>query len=411
MNILVVSQYFWPENFLINDLVKILSDQGHEITVFTGKPNYPDGKIFEGYSANGFQSETFEENIEVYRVPLRPRGKSGAKSLLLNYLSFVWHGILHAHKVAIKQDYDVILVYMPSPITSVLPAIYLKWKTKTHLAVWIQDLWPESIHATGFVKNPASLWLVSILVRFVYTCADTLLVQSKAFIRPVSRYTNKDKIEYYPNSYLENDWGLEVTSVPRWLLEEISNNFSLVFAGNLGTAQSLETLVAVAERIHHLPKCKLVLVGSGSKLTWLKEQKQLKTLDNLLLPGRFEPETMPAFFERASGLLVTLRSEEIFSYTIPSKVQTYLAAGRPVIAAIDGEGARLITESGAGLASAAEDVDSLVRNIELLYNMGITEREALGEAGRKYFIDNFEMMSQSRRLVEIIQHRIDGGGK
>ncbi len=397
---------------MINDLVKILSSQGHEVTVLTGKPNYPDGKIFEGYAANGFQSEAFAENVEVYRVPLRPRGKSGAKNLLLNYLSFAWNGVLYGRKVAKKHKYDAILVYMPSPITSVLPAIYLKWKTKAHLAVWVQDLWPESIRATGFVKNPAALWIVDLLVRFIYFCTDTLLVQSRAFIVPVSRYADKTKIEYYPNSYLESGQSLQtVTEVPRRLLEEISDSFTLVFAGNLGAAQSVETLVAVAERIRHLPKCKLVLVGSGSKLTWLMEQKRQKLLDNMLLPGRFESSVMPAFFERASGLLVTLRSEEIFSYTIPSKIQTYLAAGRPVIAALDGEGARLINESGAGLASAAEDVDGLVRNIESLYNMDAAEREALGEAGRKYFIENFEMESQSRRLIEIIQHRIDGMDK
>lgn len=408
MNILVVSQYFWPESFLINDLVRMLEGQGNTITVLTGKPNYPDGEIFAGYAEQGFTHEIFGEGIDLYRIPARPRKSGGARNLLLNYLSFAWNGIIYSGKVA-KQagDCDVVLVYMPSPITSVLPAIALKWRMKSHLAVWVQDLWPESIRATGFVKNPFALWLVGLLVRFIYACTDSLLVQSRSFIAPVSRYADEKKIIYYPNSYLiSQKKPSDKVTIPDALLDEISGSFSLVFAGNLGEAQSLHTLVAAAERVRNLPACRLVLVGSGSRLDWLREQKQKKKLDNLLLPGRFPPEAMPVFFDLADGLLVTLNAEEIFSYTVPSKVQTYLAAGKPIIAALDGEGARLINEAGAGLTCAAEDVDGLVHNIESLYNMSEDERAVMGSSGKRYFTENFDMERQSRSLIDIIQNRI-----
>lgn len=304
----------------------------------------------------------------------------------------------------------MIFVFAPSPITSVIPAIYLKFRFKTHLAVWVQDLWPESLSATGFIRNPLALRMVGWLVRGIYACTDTLLVQSKAFTAPVSRYARPEKIVYCPNSYQDSPLQpATCTQVPIELLEQLEQKFCLVFAGNLGTAQSVETLVQAAEKLQHLPDCKLVLVGSGSMLGWIEEQKALRGLDNLILAGRFPPSEMPQFFSRAAGLLVTLKREEIFAYTIPSKVQAYLAAGRPVIAALDGEGARVIEEAGAGLSCPAEDSAGLARCIEQLFHMPAEEREKFGKSGREYFLANFEMARQSQRLVEILEKRINEG--
>ncbi len=409
MKIVVVSQYFWPESFIINDLVKMLAAQGHYVQVLTGKPNYPDGKIFPGYKVAGCIDESYGSYVSVHRVPLRPRGKGGAQSLILNYLSFVFNG-LRLFPRALSgntEKFDAILVFAPSPITSVIPAIYLKWRFKTHLAVWVQDLWPESLSATGFIRNRVALRLVGWLVRGIYACTDTLLVQSKAFKVPVARYAREDKIVYYPNCYLDSPLQTETCAqVPADLLTLLEQNFCLVFAGNLGTAQSVETLVRTAERLRHLANCKLVLVGSGSMVGWIEEQKALRGLDNLVLAGRFPSSEMPQFFSRAAGLLVTLRREEIFAYTIPSKVQAYLAAGRPIIAALDGEGARVINEAGAGLSCAAEDFVGLAHCIEQLFHMSAAVRDKLGQSGREYFLANFEMTRQSKRLVDILEKRI-----
>lgn len=410
MKIVLVSQYFWPESFIINDLVRTLAAQGHHVRVLTGKPNYPTGEVFPGYRAAGCVEECFIPGVPVDRVPLRPRGKGGAKGLVLNYLSFVFNGLYFFPRAfrCTQDKVDVIFVFAPSPITSVIPAIYLKFRLKAHLAVWVQDLWPESLSATGFIRNPMALRLVGWLVRGIYTCTDTILVQSKAFTAPVSRYARKDKIIYYPNSYQDSPLHpTNYTQVPPELLKQLEQNFCLVFAGNIGTAQSVETLVQAAENLRHLPDCKLVLVGSGSMVMWIEEQKALRRLDNLILAGRFPSSEMPQFFSRAAGLLVTLKRQEIFGYTIPSKVQAYLAAGRPVIAALDGEGARLIEEAGAGLTCAAEDSAGLTRCVEELFHMPLEARENLGQAGRKYFLENFEMTRQSQRLVEILENRMN----
>ena len=183
MRILIVSQYFWPEVFIINALIQTLESQGLTIKVLTGKPNYPGGEIFEGYTQKGIQQELFDNTAPIFRVPLRPRKAGGAKNLFLNYWSFIWNGLRFFPSAVKNEHYDAILVFAPSPITMAIPAIYLKWKLKTHLAVWVQDLWPESLVATGMINNKIALKMVRYMVKGIYACSDTLLVQSQARLR------------------------------------------------------------------------------------------------------------------------------------------------------------------------------------------------------------------------------------
>jgi glycosyltransferase involved in cell wall biosynthesis len=340
MKLLVVSQYFWPEGFIINDIVRTLVEQGHFVTVATGKPNYPDGNVFEGYRSGGTLHESYLGRVDVFRVPIWPRGKGGARNLILNYLSFVFSGLVFFPWLLRKREFDAILVFAPSPITQVIPAILLKWLKKARLAVWVQDLWPESMAATGFVKHPYLLKAAGYLVTGIYAGCDTLLIQSRAFTESVARYARREKIIYYPNS-IDVQAPVDATvCISSELASELEGHFSVVFAGNLGSAQAVETLLETAIQLRHDPEIRLVLVGSGSRLAWLQEQKQTHQLDNLLLPGRFPVEMMPQIFERADALLVSLKDEAIFAQTIPSKIQAYLAAGRPVIASLRGEGGR-----------------------------------------------------------------------
>lgn len=403
MRILVVSQYFSPESFIINDVVRTLIVQEHEVVVATGKPNYPDGDIFPDYRAVGIQRELFVERVEVVRVPLCPRGKGGAGNLILNYLSFVLSGLVFFPWLLRKREFDAILVFAPSPITQVIPAILLKWMKRAHLAVWVQDLWPESLAATGFVRHPHLIKAVGYLVRGIYAGCDTLLVQSSAFFEPVARYARRDKIIYYPNSMDVQSPTAAVEEIPVELAGEFKRNFCVVFAGNLGTAQSVETLLEAAIQLKQDPEIRLVLIGSGNRLSWLQAQKQAHQLDNLLLPGRFPMESMPQIFEHAAVLLVSLKDEEIFAKTIPSKIQAYLAAGRPVIASLRGEGARVVTESGAGEVCQPDDPAALAALICSMKSRPVAELHAMGLAGKAYFNKHFEMSSQVTRLVEILE--------
>jgi len=407
MKILFLSQYFWPETFIVNDLVRKLSEQGHEVTVATAKPNYPGGEIFDGYKAWGVQRERFAESVDVIRVPLWPRGRGGSRNLILNYLSFVATGLFLLPWLLRGRKFDSIVVFAMSPITQVIPAIPLKWLKRAHLAVWVQDLWPESLAATGFVRNPLALRMVGWMVRGIYACCDTLLLQSRAFFDPVARYACRSKLVYYPNSIALPSEKTVASEVPPQLLEELRENFCVVFAGNIGIAQSIETVVEAAELLRQYPALKFVLVGSGSRLEWVKERKASLGLDNLILAGRFPMEAMPQIFEHSSALLVSLRDEEIFSYTIPSKVQAYLAAGKPIIASLRGEGARVIEEAGAGKTCEPESANALVESILALMSLSLAEREQMGSAGQSYFNEHFDMDRQTERLVEILASRAD----
>lgn len=402
MKLLLISQYFWPETFIINDVVRILHEQGHEVVVATGKPNYPDGKVFEGYRTWGLQQEQYLGEVDVLRVPLWPRGEGGAKNLMFNYLSFVLAGLLFLPWVLRKREFDAILVFAPSPITQAIPAIPLKWLKKAKLALWVQDLWPESLSATGFIKNPHLLRVVGWMVRAIYGRCDTLLVQSHAFIEPVARYAVRDKIQYYPNS-IDVRPSAPIISIPKDLRELLERHFCVVFAGNLGTAQALETLVQAAVQLRDDPQIRLVLVGSGSRLAWLRAQQEAYDLDNLIIPGRFPMEAMPQIFERSSALLVSLNDDEIFAQTVPSKIQAYLAAGRPILASMNGEGARVVFDARAGFSSPAEQVLPLVANIRRMKALSESERKAMGGAGKAYFNKYFEMNNQVARLVELLK--------
>lgn len=406
MHVLVVTQYFWPEPFVINDLVVLLESHGNNVTVLTGKPNYPDGVIYERYRQGGLKQETYGKRISVLRVPLRPRRSASSTQLALNYLSFIWAGLRYFPKLVSKSQFDVILVFAPSPITSAIPAIALKWLKNVHLAIWIQDLWPESLAATGHIRSLWFLKMIGVVVRIIYKCADTLLIQSSAFHEPVAKLAAKDKIFYYPNS-IRIDLTEKSTQVqlPHDLIQLLESKFCMVFAGNIGKAQAMATIVEVAKSLVDT-EIVLVIVGSGSMLSWVKEQKNAHELHNLVLAGRFPMEAMPEIYSRASGLLVTLRRDEILSYTIPSKVQAYLAAGKPIIAALDGEGARIVEEAEAGYTSAAEDSAALAENIIRLYKASQETREAMGRNGYRYFMDNFEMNRQAENLVSILSSRI-----
>ncbi|WP_248799509.1 glycosyltransferase family 4 protein [Pseudomonas sp. MWU13-2105] len=402
MKLLIVSQYFSPESFIINDIVRKLAAQGHEVVVCTGKPNYPDGNIFPGYRLWGCQRERYLDRVDVLRVPLWPRGDGGAKNLALNYLSFVVTGLIFFPWMLKKRKFDAILVFATSPITQAIPAIALKWMKRARLALWVQDLWPESLAATGFVKNRLVLKIVGAMVRSIYACCDLLLVQSHAFIEVVGQYAGREKIVYYPNSIdaQSSETGGQLPYELSWTLD---NHFCVVFAGNLGTAQALDTLLQAAIHLRDDGDIRLVLIGSGSRLEWLKTQKQVHSLDNLILPGRFPAAAMPGIFARSATLLVSLTDEHIFNQTIPSKIQAYLAAGRPIIGCLNGEGARIIQEAGAGVSSPAEQVLPLVAAIREMRCRSHVEREAMGAAGRAYFDQNFDMDMQVRHLIDLLQ--------
>jgi glycosyltransferase involved in cell wall biosynthesis len=405
MNILVFSQYFWPENFRINDLVKGLLARGIHVDVVTGQPNYPEGQIYDGYRSWNF-IRTIWEGVTVYRLPLTPRGRSSGIRLAFNYLSFVLSGILLAPFALRRKRVDVVFVYAISPILQAIPAILVKWIKRAKLIIWVQDLWPESLKATGFVHNRWLLLIMGIVVRWIYRHADLILVQSEAFIEPVAALADRKKICYYPNS--ADDVFSSSAVLSDCPIDSLTDNvFSVVFAGNLGAAQSVDTIIDAAALLKAVSGIRIILVGDGSRADWIRDQIQLRELDNVVMIGRYPLELMPSILGRADALLVTLSGEPIFYHTVPSKIQAYLAMGRPIIACINGEGARIVMQANAGISCRAQDSAALADAIKQLSNMTLAEREKFGQNGRHYFQTHYDNNLLMQTLISHFENLLN----
>lgn len=401
MKILVLSQHFWPETFRINEVAQSLQAEGCDVTVLTGQPNYPEGVVRAGYSAAALTTEQFS-GIAVHRVPLVPRGKGSAIRLVANYLSFVVSAGVFGMWHLRGKRFDAVLVYATSPVLQAIPAIWLARLKRARLATWVQDLWPESLSATGYVRHPGLLSLVGRLVKWIYRHNDLLLVQSQAFVLPVTRMAGTTPVAYHPNpGEIAFSSAASKTQFPALVLDQ---GFNVVFAGNLGTVQALGTVLDAAEQLRHAaPDVRFVIIGSGSRGAWVQEQAKARGLENVRLPGRYEPAQMPAILAQADALLVSLVHDPLMSLTVPSKLQAYLAAGRPVIASLDGEGARIVDESQAGLSCTPENAAALAEAVLRLRALSPEEREQMAQRGRRYYELHFEpraLAAQLKRSLE-----------
>jgi glycosyltransferase involved in cell wall biosynthesis len=401
MKVLIVSQYFWPENFSINSMVRSVLDRGIQVDVLTGKPNYPEGYIYSGYKTFGCQTEQWHTATTIHRLPIVPRGTKNAIKLMLNYLSFIFSGLIFAPWLLRKQHYDAVLVYAPSPILQAIPAIFLGWLKRAKVLIWVQDLWPESLAATGHVRSPFILKAVEVVVRWIYKHADLLLVQSREFVQPIAAMAPSTRVAYLPNSVEASfatppSKGIDLPSIL-----ELDTGFAVVFAGNVGAGQAVEVIVEAAALLKEVPAIRFIVFGQGSRWNWMHEQIEERGLRNVHLPGRFPVDTMPAIMQKAGALLVTLTDDPIFEKTVPNKIQAYLAAGRPILACLNGEGARLVIEAQAGLSVPAQDAIGLAEAVMQLYQMPHEAREHMGIQGRNYYKKYFD---HDKLVDELIAH-------
>ena len=399
MRLLVVSQYFWPEVFRVNDVVAELVARGHQVTVLTGRPNYPDGRVFESYRRTPSEFDRYA-GATVTRVPLRPRGK-GSLQLVLNYLSFVVWGTLLGPWRLRGQRFDAIFVFETSPITSALPALLLRRLKRAPLLMWVLDLWPDTLSAVGVIRSPRLLRWVGALVAFIYRRCDLILAQSRAFF-PNIEYWSGDaaRIRYFP-AWAEAafDGELRQVSPAAEVTLYCDDGFNVMFAGNIGEAQDFPAILKAAESLRHRPDVRWLIVGDGRAADAVRAEIAQRGLEGrVVMLGRHPPERMPAFFRAASALLVSLKPEPIFGMTIPGKVQSYLAAGLPLLGMLDGEGARVIEEAGAGLVCAAGDAQALAGRVEHLAEMSAAERAAMGARGRAYCQREFDRATLISRL-------------
>lgn len=403
LKILVVTQYFWPENMRINNMVDGFIAKGHEVTVLTGVPNYPEGQVFSDYRENPEQFSSYG-GARIIRVPMLARGRRSI-TLVLNYFSFFSSAsVVGAYKLR-GEEFDSIFVYAVSPIMSAIPALVIGRLKKAPVFIWVLDLWPETLSAVGVVKSKTLLSLVGRLVSWIYNRADYLLLQSQAFEGSVKKYCtrsiSKDRIVYFP-SWAEDDFSGKDDSSSD-LLERDDSLFTIVFAGNLGEAQDFPAILEAAQAIRHELPVRWVIVGDGRVSDWLGKRVTELGLTNVLLLGRHPLAKMPALFSAADALLVSLKTNEVFEKTIPGKVQAYLASGKPVIAMIDGEAARVVTESGAGMACGSGDAHGLAQIVRSMFQLAPEERQQIGKAGRQFYLEHFSKVKLFDRLEELFR--------
>ena len=388
MRLLVVSQYFWPENFRINDLVAEMVCRGHAVTVLTGWPNYPDGEVFEAYRKDTVRYMEFE-GARVVRVPLLPRGRGGLR-LMLNYLSFaISASVLGLWKLR-GQTFDAVLVYEPSPITVGLPGAVMRAVKRAPMALWVLDLWPETLKAVGVLKSERLLRWVGYLVAFIYRRCDLILAQSRSFIGQIRRYAGQSsRIAYFP-SWAEAVFdGAIATPAPE--VRAAPGSFSVMFAGNIGEAQDFPAILAAAEALKGHQHIRWLIVGDGRMSEWVGQEVAARGLSECVhLLGRHPVERMPSFFRHADALLVSLKDEPLFAMTIPGKLQSYLAAGIPVIAMLNGEGRDLVLDAEAGLACGAGDSAGLAQAVLRASEMSVAQWLAMGQRGKVLYAREFE---------------------
>ncbi len=399
MRILIVTQYFYPENFRINDVCLGLVERGHSVTVLTGKPNYPSGKYFDGY---GWFRNSYEKwkGVDVYRSNLILRGNGNAINLFFNYFSFAFLSIFKLF--SIKSRFDKIFIFAPSPITVGIPGIVASKLFKAKSVLWVHDLWPESIRIAGGIENRFIIKTIDLVTRWIYKKVDKILIQSEGFQSYITQQVeDKNKIIYYP-FYAEPFYRVE-NPEPKYI-DDLPSGFKLLFAGNIGEAQSFPTLLEAAKVIRNMNlPISWIIFGEGRKKELVIEEITTYGLENnFILKGSLPATEMPKYFCCVDGLIVSLKKSEIFSLTIPGKLQSYLACGKPIIGSLDGIGAKIINESKCGFTSKAESVEELVESILRLFNLSIEERKLLGNNGRSYFEKEFERGSLLNRLENIL---------
>ena len=398
MRILVVSQYFWPETFRVNEVVSEMVARGHEVTVLTGRPNYPGGRVFGDYRRRPADFGRYA-GAEVLRVPLRPRAR-GRLGLVLNYCSFVFWATLLGPWLLRGRSFDAIFVFQTSPITSVLPALLLRRIKRAPLLLWVLDLWPETLSAVGAVRSPWMLRLVGSMVSFIYRRCDRILVQSKAFVADVERWSgDASRIRYFP-AWAESVFDVDPQSVRRAPeLAPYHQGFNLMFAGNIGEAQDFPAILDAAERLREHRDIRWLIVGDGRAADDVRAEIGRRKLEGqVVMLGRHPIERMPEFFRGADALLVSLKPEPIFAMVIPGKVQSYMASGLPLLGMLDGEGAQVIEQAGAGYVCAAGDGRRLSELVLRMARMPAEKRLAMGADGRSYVRREFDRGTLITRL-------------
>ena len=380
MKVLLVTQYFHPENFKSNDVAFELARRGYDVTVLTGLPNYPKGRIYDGYGVFRKRTEVID-GVKIYRTLVIPRGDGGGVRLALNYLSWAFIASVWAFFMAIFRRYDAVIVHETSPITQGFPALVVKSIQRIPMYFWVLDLWPESLQAAGNINNRPSLGFFTWVTRLMYRNSDKILMSSNGFRKSIlNKGDFEDKLVYFPN------WAEDIfNETLECNIPELPEGFKVMFAGNVGEAQDFENVMKAALLLKDT-EVRIIIVGDGRKKEWIDRYVCENHLEDVVhMMGRYPLESMPSFFSQADVLFLSLKDDYIFKLTTPAKLQAYMASGKPVLAMIDGDARLLVEDSACGLACRAGDAKAFADSVRRMMQMPEEELRKLGKNGREYF--------------------------
>lgn len=373
----MICQYYYPEQFRITDICEELFKRGHRVTVITGTPNYPMGKIYDGYRFGQKRDEVIN-GVNVHRCFTVGRRK-GAFYRFLNYYSFAISSTFFANRL--KDEYDIVFVNQLSPVMMANAGISYKKKYNKRLVLYCLDLWPESL-AAGGVKKGSSIYKYFLkLSKKIYKQADKIFVSSQSFSEYFKEKFNLTNTEYLPQ-YSEEIFN------PDSCRKKPDGYVDLMFAGNVGSTQSVRTIIEAADLTKDLNNLRWHIVGDGSELEHIKKLSDDYELSSMYFYGRQPIEKMPEFYTMADAMLVTLQENDDLSLTLPGKVQTYLAAGKPIIGAINGETKLVINAAECGYCGSANNIEELAYNVRAFIKEK-TDRETMGNNSRHFYDQNF----------------------
>lgn len=383
MKILFFTQYFWPENFRINELVEDYKTK--DISILTSYPSYPNYNKFKNFKKN--QDINFIKS-KIYRMPVFPRSNSNI-SILLNYTSFIICSFFYGLYVFFKKKIDLIFIFCPSPILSAIPIIFLNKLFKKKVVIWVLDLWPNTIIDLKIIKNKYIINLLKKIVNFIYNNCDLILAQSESMKKEITSISSTKCIYFpsWPESKISDD---KLEDYPDTLRKKNKNTLRIMFAGNIGEAQSLETIIDATLILKKDIKLEWLIVGDGRWKSFLNNIVIKKELENEIKFFKSVPiSKIQSYFDQADALYLGLKNNPTFQKTIPGKLSTYMSSGKPIIASISGEVFDIIKKADCGLVSAGENSKELAENIKKFYNFSQEHRNNLGSNGlifsQKYF--------------------------
>lgn len=384
MRILFLTQWFDPEPFFKGlPFARALKDRGHDIQVLTGFPNYPGGKVYPGYRVRVFQREIME-GIPVTRVALYPSHDRSPIRRILNYCSFAISASILGPLLIGKVD--VIYAYHP-PGTIGLPALVMKFVKKAPVVYDIQDLWPDSVEASGMMNNKIVSWLIGGWCHLIYRLVNKIVVLSPGLKNAlIERGVDKKKIEVIYNWCDDVEIICEQENLDPSDQEVFAGRFNIVFAGTMGTGQGLEAVIDAAEILKaRQQEIQFVFIGGGTEVSNLRKRAKSKNLDNVIFLDKRPVSEIGKILKAADVLLVHLRDKPLYRIVIPSKTQAYMAVGKPILMCVRGDAEMLVRKAGAGVCCIPEDPQSIAEGAYELYLMPIEELAEMGINGKKYY--------------------------